>query len=141
LACSGSSFDVGSVSDATSGADSTEVDSAATDSAADTSTTPDTGGEVALKCGDESTFPKLIKGCTGDENCSFGLHQTSCCGSLVAIGFNHAEKTKFDATEAAWRATCPACGCPPAPTVDELGKTGTSFQVKCDGGKCIAHAN
>lgn len=85
------------------------------------------------------SFQTFDKGCTSDTNCAFGLHQTDCCGSLTAVGFNHALKTGFDNAESAWRASCPACACPPAPTTAEDGKSGNDIGVRCTDGKCTTY--
>lgn len=147
--CSSSSFDVagtgdGSVVDSTGSGDEASTDSVTIDSTpADTGgTSPDAGPEVVTsetggpKCGDSTTFPSFDKGCTTDVNCSFGLHQTDCCGSQVAVGFNHGFKASFDAAESTWRMTCPACDCAPAPTKVDDGKTGDAIGVKCSSGIC-----
>jgi hypothetical protein len=84
---------------------------------------------------DAGTFPTFDKGCTDTPNCVIGLHQIDCCGTLVAIGFNHAFRDAFDQAEAAWRQACPAlCGCVAGPTRAEDGKVGSSqnVRVQCD---------
>jgi hypothetical protein len=94
-----------------------------------------------IKCGDMSTFPKFDKGCTADINCAYGLHQVDCCGSKIAIGFNHAYKDAFDKAELAWETACPAaCDCLAKPTLAEDGKTGAMFGVQCKSGVCTSVA-
>jgi hypothetical protein len=79
---------------------------------------------------DAGVFPTFDSGCTDTINCSFGLHQIDCCGTLVAIGFNHAFRDAFDKAEANWRMACPAaCGCMAGPTRAEDGKVGSSQNV------------
>lgn len=95
------------------------------------------------------SFPIYDKGCTTTDNCSFGLHQIDCCGTLSAVGFNHAFKDAFDLAEKPWRASCPGCGCPSGPTKAESGMTCDSNKivVKCStsgtggSGKCVTSCN
>ena len=74
-------------------------------------------------CGGGQPFPTLDKGCTDSTNCSDGFHQIDCCGTLVAVGFNHAQRDTFNTAEQTWELTCPACGCAAQPTKAEDGKT------------------
>lgn len=108
----------------------TPADSSIKDAPAETST--DGGPSCA-----PGSFPTYDKGCTLDENCFLGMHQVDCCGSQVALSFNHAYALAFEAAEKAWVASCPKCGCPTKPPVDEAGKTGSSgFDAKCVANKC-----
>jgi hypothetical protein len=93
-------------------------------------------------CTTGTGFPTFVKGCTNSDSCVIGYHQVDCCGTLIAIGINHSERDAFDAAEAAWEATCPACGCAAQPTKTEDGRTGTmaNITVTCDSGMCITHA-
>ena len=128
--------------------DAISIDAISTDSIAGDSIKPDgapldTRGD-APKDGpvcDPASFPTFDKGCTIDDNCAFGLHQTDCCGNQVAIGFNHGEASKFSAAEAAYRTACPAaCGCPMGPISTDTGaKTFDSSKIKvsCVGGRCL----
>lgn len=68
-------------------------------------------------------FPTFDKSCTDSSQCTFGLHQINCCGSQLALGFNVAEKARFDADEKLCRSEYPPCGCPAAPTKTEDGQT------------------
>jgi len=106
------------------------ADGAATDGSAD--------GRFPGACTPDGGFPSFVKGCTTVDNCVFKLHQLDCCGSMLAIGMNHAEAIAFDKTELEWRTACPKCACPSGPTVAEDGKTGPSLDVKltCDGNVC-----
>lgn len=156
--CSSASFVVGGAP-GDAGEDASIADGAngdaSSDAAKDTAT-DGSGPEVApppdgaksdapadgpvLSCLDPSTFPTFDKGCTYDFNCSYGLHQLDCCGSRLAIGFNHSQATAFDAAEKSWEMTCPMCGCATKPTAAEDGSTNTTFYVKCDSGKCMTHS-
>jgi hypothetical protein len=91
-------------------------------------------------CSDNGSFiASLDTGCTNTQSCSFGLHQIDCCGTKLAVGFNHAETNRFAQEEQAWEASCPQCGCPAGLTRAQDGKTGLAslVQVACvdfDGG-------
>lgn len=122
--------------DSTAASDAAVDTTAMTDSPRADSPIGATDGGRPLSCSDPSTFPKFIRGCGTTDNCSFGLHQIDCCGSKVAIGFNHAERTRFDELEKVWESSCPACECLGRPTLAEDGKTGTSFGVACVDGQC-----
>lgn len=78
-------------------------------------------------------FPMFDKGCTSNDVCIIELHQIDCCGTLSAIGVNHAVKTMFDTAEQMWRASCPQCGCDPGQTKAESGMTcdTSKIAVKC----------
>jgi hypothetical protein len=92
-------------------------------------------------CGGGQAFPTFDKGCTDSTNCSDGFHQVDCCGSLVAVGFNHAQRDTFNTAEQTWELTCPACGCAAQPTQAEDGKTCAMnvVTVTCDTGMCTTH--
>ena len=90
-------------------------------------------------CKDPTTFPTFGKGCTLDAHCSIVLHQLDCCGSLGAIGINHAFVDDFNATEEAYRKTCSVCDCPVMDTRTESGVSTndpTKIAVRCDVGLC-----
>ncbi len=61
--------------------------------------------------------------CTIDSDCVLGIHQTDCCGNTAAVGFNHAERTRFDTLEPLCAASYPGCGCPQGPTRTDSGET------------------
>jgi hypothetical protein len=64
----------------------------------------------------------LDQGCMMDSDCAVGIHQIDCCGSTIAIGFNHAERARFDTSEPTCVATLPACGCDPNATLTDSGE-------------------
>lgn len=142
--CGGSSFttadDAGS-SDASTADASTAGDGSSDASKSDSGIATD-GGGIGIEAGtckaDAGIFNDVIKGCTVDIACVVVLHQIDCCGSKVAIGINHASKDAFTQDETTWESSCPACGCPPAPTVAEDGKPCdlTTCKVSCDNGQC-----
>jgi len=68
-----------------------------------------------------------------------GMHQTSCCGDMAAIGINHSERERFDQAEAKCESQYPGCGCPQGPTVTDTGQQATNssqIQVECRSGTC-----
>ena len=84
----------------------------------------------------------FTRACTTSTSCSFGLHQTDCCGTRKAIGFNHDQTMAFGIAEAAWEATCPACGCAEGPTTADDGSTcmpNVMPTVTCDNNVCTTH--
>lgn len=89
----------------------------------DASVPSDGGGDVVMCTASPVVFPSFDKTCTSDSQCSFGLHQTNCCGSLLAIGWNVAESARFAADEKLCRTQYPPCACPAAPTKTEDGQT------------------
>ncbi len=118
-------------------------------SSSDGSSNGDAKGDGSIGMCPSGNFPTYEKGCTTNDNCSFGLHQVDCCGTLSAIGFNHSFKTAFDSAEQTWQASCPACGCMAGPTKAESGMTCDQGKigVKCDTsgtggtGKCTTFCN
>lgn len=65
--------------------------------------------------------------------CVFAVHQTDCCGNTTFVGLHQAQLAKFQACEAAWRATLPACGCPSGPpSVEQAGTVQDESQVQVE---------
>jgi hypothetical protein len=141
-ACGGSTFTSSAPgSDASAGDDATTGDAATDDASSGDGGTRDTGtmtdaradaptgdgglgldGGVGSCSGSSTIFNDVTKGCTVSAGCIVVEHQVDCCGSIVAVGINHASKDAFDADEKMWRASCPGCGCPARPTTAEDGK-------------------
>lgn len=82
----------------------------------------------------------LPRSCTNKAECTFGLHQYNCCGSLRAMGYTKSALSSFDENEKACVASYPGCGCASMPTIDDSGKTGSTFEVDCIGGTCTTFA-
>lgn len=82
---------------------------------------------------------KVSRACTTASDCTYGVHQTDCCGSTHAIGISTSAASSFASEEKACDATYPACGCAAQPTVDDSGKPGTAFAVDCVSGVCTTH--
>ncbi|MSP61224.1 MAG: hypothetical protein EXR72_12935 [Myxococcales bacterium] len=127
-------------------ADATSPDAARSDAAVaidlavrDTASPPD----AALVCnfGDPGAFPKFDPKCGDTKSCSIGFHLVDCCGTLRAIGFNHAFRDAFDAAEKSWQQICPMCDCIAKPTLADDGKPGTmqTITVACEAGLCRTH--
>lgn len=99
-------------------------------------------GGVGSCSGGATLFSNVIKGCTVTSACVVVFHQIDCCGTSAAVGINHASKDAFDADEATWLATCPACGCASRPTIAEDGKTAgqmSAFKVACVNNQCRSY--
>jgi len=82
------------------------------------------------------------KACETEGDCTFSLHQLSCCGSMAAIGYNVKSGPTFATAESACRVTYPGCGCPASPTTTEDGLTAGSpgeIGVLCKVGKCTTY--
>ncbi len=163
VGCSSSNFGIASSGDGgddtstltdasgvdTSGADSTTTvdgstsDAIGTDGSAGDGTATDGSPSETLDARpicDRASFPMFVRACTNDESCSFGIHVTDCCGNKTAMGFNHSEKSRFDAAETAYEAACPAaCGCPAGPISTDTGLTtgdASKIIVTCVSGTC-----
>jgi hypothetical protein len=94
------------------------------------------GACAVTACQKVEAYPRA---CTGKSDCTFGLHQTNCCGSERAMGYTKSAAATFGADEKACEATYPGCGCAASPTVDDSGKTGTAFDVDCVAGSCTTY--
>src|SRR5262245_31726713 len=81
----------------------------------DSESTGDSGAPDGGQLSGCSFVDALDPNCTADSDCAFGVHQTDCCGSTVAVGFNRAERARFETAEPTCVATLPHCGCDPGP--------------------------
>ena len=99
------------------------------------------GCDVVMCAGTTPTsFPTFDKTCTIAGDCVIGIHQTSCCGSTLAIGMARTEQFRFVSDENTCVGQYPMCACPATPTVTEDGQTGTPGKpiiVACQAGKCM----
>jgi hypothetical protein len=87
-----------------------------------------------------TSFPSFDKACTIAGDCVIGIHQTSCCGSTLAIGLAGTEQTRFAFDENTCVAQYPQCACPATPTVTEDGQHGAPDKpivVECQSGRCM----
>jgi len=95
--------------------------------------------EVTCGAGGGGTFPTFDRSCGTDADCTFGIHQTDCCGNTVAIGMSIGQELRFDGAETACRSMYPACGCPAGPTRTEDGGTAwdpDAIVALCSAGSC-----
>lgn len=103
------------------------------------------GGAVGIRCnGSNPTFPTFEKGCTNDASCVLVRHTTSCCGSQLFMGINHAELTRFQAAESICDAQYPGCGCASQGANAEDGTlvpwgSENLIAVSCMNGACQSH--
>lgn len=107
--------------------------------------TTDAGVTDAVRCtGPDQTFPTFDKGCTNDASCALVRHTTSCCGSQLFMGINHAELARFQAAESICDAQYPACGCASQGADAEDGTmvpwgSENLIGVSCVNGTCRSH--
>jgi hypothetical protein len=90
------------------------------------------------QCGGGNHFMTFARDCMLPTDCGYGLHQIDCCGSRMAVSFSIAEQQNFNTAEAAWDASCAACGCAPHQLVDSMGNvcaSGMAMQV-CNNRRC-----
>jgi hypothetical protein len=88
----------------------------------------------------DSGFPMFDKTCTTVADCVFGVHQSDCCGSTLALGMNRAEQARFDTTEKACDAQYAKCACPAFFTKSEDGQQamdGKVIVVECQSSRCM----
>lgn len=148
VGCGGASFtavgDGGPSDGGTS--DGAAADGAAADAGSSDAASGDGGlgldGGVGTCSGNQAIFSNVIKGCTTAAACVVVFHQLDCCGSLIAVGINHASKDAFDADELTWTMSCPGCGCAARPTVGEDGKTSpnkSDFKAACINNQCRSY--
>lgn len=111
----------------------------------DSATTGDAGGPGdaagGVMCtGPLGVFPTFDKTCSIADDCTFGVHQTNCCGATQAIGMTRAELARFTEDEKVCVDQYPACACPATPTVAEDGHTpvaGQTIVVECQSRMCM----
>jgi hypothetical protein len=88
----------------------------------DSESTGDSGAPEGGSLSGCNFVASLDQSCVADSDCAFGIHQIDCCGSTAAVGFNRAERARFDGAEPTCVATYPFCGCDPAPTRTDSGE-------------------
>jgi hypothetical protein len=129
----------GEVSDTGPGPDAADDgDGAAGSDAAET--TPSADAANATSCRQrEYAAPTLDKSCTTADDCFGGFHVADCCGSLLALAYNHAEQAAFRQYELDCAEN--PCPCPARPAQAEDGSPlapGVEAIVECAGGMCLA---
>jgi hypothetical protein len=98
----------------------------ATDSGvvSDTGSTGDTAADTAPACfSGEQLVSIPYKICSSDDDCTFLMHQTDCCGNSTWVGVAKDQKVEVQACESASRAKFPGCGCPASQPKAEDGTT------------------
>lgn len=90
-----------------------------------------------------AVFPTFETGCTDTSNCVLVSHQTDCCGSILMMGINHSEESRFAALETFCDSQYPACGCASFNVSAEDGTTVPSdaqskIIVSCNNGTCTS---
>jgi hypothetical protein len=94
---------------------------------------------IELACESHGTeFPSLDKACVQATDCFIADHTVSCCGTMIADGFNTASEAAFAAAETTCAAAYPGCDCVQDPTTAEDGRTDEmgTIAVGCDMGLC-----
>ena len=77
---------------------------------------------------------ELDTSCSTDEDCSYFVHTTDCCGNTFAIGVNNSSSSTASALEPLCQESYPRCGCPAMQTntnSDERVMSGDEIQVGC----------
>lgn len=86
---------------------------------------------------DQSELPPMNKSCRVDADCYVATHVIDCCGSVIQVGLNVAERDRFATAEQ----TCEQALCfcmPQYPEADD-GRTQSAsapIDVACCGGLC-----
>lgn len=106
VACGGSVDAPGSTADASGDTSADVASDALPDATPDASDASD--GAIACNAG---TFPTFPRTCAADTDCVVAVHETNCCGTLVALGMRADQQGAFDAAESICRAQYPGCGC------------------------------
>lgn len=106
--------------------------------------TPSTGGvgTPSLTCGPGRPFPAQDRTCTNGADCVAVLHQSDCCGTVVAIGISGTQRSRFDADERACRATYQQCMCAPRQLATDDGsrlRDQAEVAVSCTEGLCTTY--
>lgn len=124
-----------------SGADVTANDTGTDggDDASEPDASESDAGEIVCTGEGEPVFPTFDRTCSGPEDCTIALHQSDCCGSIVALGIAASEREAFDAAEAICQPMWPGCRCAPQPTMADDGTNaslGGEPVVECNAGTC-----
>lgn len=82
----------------------------------------DGGAADAGECRTTGLKLDTYKSCHFDNDCTFAIHSTNCCGSFVYVGIAKARLAEFELCESAWASHFPPCGCASGPPKTEDGK-------------------
>lgn len=104
---------------------------------------PATGHDAGVDCtATPPEFPAFSKTCSSVSECTVGLHQTDCCGTLDAIGIATSAAAAFSSAEAACVSMYPGCGCASGKITTDNGQSapagsgGSAIILACVSGKC-----
>jgi Pacifastin inhibitor (LCMII) len=100
------------------------------------------GGDRIVCTASPPVFPSFDKSCISATDCFVAIHQTDCCGSQNAIGYNKSQQARFAADEKICEMQYPGCGCAPRPTMAEDGqstRSNTTISVKCGASGCSTY--
>lgn len=95
---------------------------------------PSDATDAGPMCAADGGFIGDFKTCHGADECQAVKHTLDCCGSMKWVGVAKSEAASYAACETAWVDTLPSCGCDPADTVAEDGKSvvdPSSVTVEC----------
>ena len=95
------------------GSDAGLVDAGLVDAGLTDAGLTDAGPDAGIACGSgsASAFPTFDRACNSDSDCTFGMHETDCCGSMTALGIATSAVALFGTDEALCEAMYPGCGC------------------------------
>ena len=124
--------------------DGGESDAGAPDAGSPADAGPADAGADVVACapGSAHTFPSFNRACSSVGDCTIGLHQTDCCGSMTAMGIAASAAAVFATDEASCEAMYPACDCASnLLTTDDgamvpAGDGAGAVIVQCTGGLC-----
>jgi len=103
---------------------------------------PADGPVSTLTCGPARPFPSFGRACASSADCAAVVHQSDCCGTMVAIGIRASERAQFEASEQACRATYPLCMCAPRQLQADDGsllRDDKEMAVACRAGVCTSY--
>lgn len=100
----------------------------------------DAGGDAQKPACFTDLRTTATRTCQTNADCAVVDHYADCCQSIVENGVRGDQVNAIHDAENTEDQGCLNCGCPAAPTVDELGNGGQAFVASCDNGLCTAHA-
>ena len=98
----------------------------------------DAGAPIVCLGHGVGSFPTFDRSCHTDTDCFVAMHQTDCCGSIVAMGLSASQRVAFEAAETLCDRMYPSCACDPRPPFADDGRSGSAatIAVRCDAGVC-----
>ena len=100
----------------------------------------DAGAPIVCLAHGVGSFPTFDRSCHNDIDCFVAMHQTDCCGSIVAMGLSASQRVAFDAAERVCEGMYPPCMCAPHPPLADDGRYGTveTVAARCGAGVCTS---